>query len=159
MAKELDEIIYDALMADSDITELCGYVADTTPARIYSTCVEVPPTDADNTPLPYIIITDDPLTNEIDSKDDEWESDWDNMQASVIINCESPKKVKQLRRKVRHAIAEYVNSMTDNVPMLRSFSNEGISWDWTKPCYYDTLHYQCAMYIDREDDEEEEKEE
>lgn len=172
---ELDEIFYSALTADTSIAEACGYVAPTpgtpaegntpatpgdpgTPARIYSTCIEVPPTDADNTPLPYIIITDDPLTDEQGTKDDEWESDWDSVQAGIIINAESPKEVKQLRRAVRHAIASYVSNMTENIPQLRSFNNEGISWDWTKPCYYDTLHYQCDMYIDLNDNEDDEQE-
>ena len=156
---ELDEIIYAALTADSELMEMCGYVAPTsqndqgTPARIKSTCFEVPPTDADNTPLPYIIITDDPFQNEQGTKDEEWESDWDSVQARVEISAASPKEVKQLRRMVRHAVAVYVGNMTENQPELRSLSNEGIQWDWTKPCYWDRLHYQCDMPNDWDDED------
>lgn len=135
---ELDEIIYQALTGDSGVMELTG-------GRIRSTSFEVPPTEVDNTPLPYIIITDDPLQDEIGTKDEEWESDWDTVQAGVEISAVSPRQVKQLRRMVRHAIATYVAGMEDGAPMLRSFSNEGISWDWEKPCYWDKLHYQCDM--------------
>ena len=49
MKKELDEIIYDALTSDSGVTDVVPA------ARIFSTCVEVPPMDRDNTPLPYLI--------------------------------------------------------------------------------------------------------
>ena len=48
---ELDEIFYNALTADSEIASATG-------GRIFSTCVEVPPMDQDNTPLPCIIVTD-----------------------------------------------------------------------------------------------------
>ena len=91
----------------------------------------------------------------MESKDDEWESDSDIVQASVIINAESPKDVKRLRRQIRHIIAEYVEDMEYEArPELRSLSNDGISWDWTKPCYFDTLHYQCEMYLNIEDNEQ-----
>ena len=149
MALELDEIFYAALIADSTLT------ASVPASRILSTCVEVAPTEQDKTPLPYIIITDDPLQNEVGTKDDDWESDVDSVQAGVIINAESPKEVKRLRRLVRHAIATYVGNMTENIPELTAFSNEGIAWDWTKPCYHDTLHYQCDMTIDLNDENDE----
>jgi hypothetical protein len=148
MMQELDEIIYAALTANTALmTEVGGHIK--------STCFEVPPTSEDNVPLPYIIVTDDPWQNEQESKDDEWESDSDIVQASVIINAKSPKDVKRLRRQIRHIIAEYVEDMEYEArPELRSLSNDGISWDWTKPCYFDTLHYQCEMYLNIEDNEQ-----
>ena len=132
--KELDEIIYDALTADNGIGLLLR-------GGIHSTCIEVPPTEDDNTPLPYIIITDDPFQNETGTKDDLWESDTDRVQASVEIAANSPAEVKQLRRMVRQAIAAHVASLPyADTPQLVSSSNDGIAWDWLKPCYYDRLH-------------------
>ena len=139
--KELDEIIYDALTADQSIVAL---VQD----RIQHTCFEVPDYEDDNTPLPYIIITDDPFQNETGTKDDLWESDTDRVQASVEIAANSPAEVKQLRRMVRQAIAAHVASLPyADTPQLVSSSNDGIAWDWLKPCYYDRLHYQCDVNI------------
>ena len=139
--KELDEIIYDALTADNGIGLLLR-------GGIHSTCIEVPPTEDDNTPLPYIIITDDPFQNETGTKDVLWESDTDRVQASVEIAANSPAEVKQLRRMVRQAIAAHVASLPyDQTPQLVSSSNDGIAWDWLKPCYYDRLHYQCDVNI------------
>lgn len=171
MALELDEIFYAALTADSTIMEACGYVAPTpgtpadgntpatpgdpgTPARIYSTCVEVPPTENDNTPLPYIIITDDGLQNDQGTKDDVWESVEDHVQASVEISAISPKEVKRLARLCRKAIADYIATMIGERPYLTALTTNGTAWDWTKPCYYKTLQYQCD--VTNEDDEQEE---
>ena len=149
MAKDLDEIIYEAITANETVMTL-------TSGRIYSTCIEVPPTEDDNTPLPYVIITDDPYQNDLSTKDAVWEGNWDRVQSSVIIVSTSPAEVKQLRRLIRQAIASYVISMTKNVPYLISASNEGINWDWMRPCYYDTLHYQCDMANENDDNGQEE---
>jgi hypothetical protein len=69
---------------------------------------------------------------------------YDNVQAGVEIAAISPNEVKRLRRLVRRAIARYMERM-DEAPLLLSLTNDGIAWDWTKPCYYDTLHYQCEV--------------
>lgn len=148
MAFELDEIFYNALTADETI------VSDTD-GRIFSTCVEVPPTDTDNTPLPYIIITDDGLQNGPTTKDDVWESMEDRVQASVEVSAISPKEVKRLTRLCRKAIADYIASMTGISPYLQSLTTNGTAWDWTKPCYYNTLQYQCDITNTYDDEQEE----
>ncbi len=145
--KELDEIIYDALNADTGIVALVG-------ERIKSTCFEVPPTEDDNTPRPYIIITDDSFSNNNETKDDVWEGPTDRVQASVDIVANSPAEVKELRRMVRRAIHRHIVGLEyDQRPELVSLTNDGIKWDWTCPCYYDYLHYQCDVTI--QDDEQE----
>ena len=144
---ELDEIFYAALMANETI------VGDTG-GRIFSTCVEVPPTEADNTPLPYIIIIDEGLQNDQTTKDDVWESVEDRVQASVMINAVSPKEVKRLTRVSRKAIADYIATMSGNRPYLQSLTTDGTAWDWTKPCYYKTLVYQCDVTNTNDDGQE-----
>ena len=145
MVVELDEIIYAALMADPVLSILQG--------GIHSTCIEVPPTDADNTPLPYIIITDDPFQNNTGTKDNVWEGDVDSVQAGVEIAADSPKEVKRLRRLVRKAVADYIEQAElENKPYLQNLTNEGIAWDYTKPCYFDTLHYQADMDVNLNDE-------
>lgn len=147
---ELDEIIYAALTANETLSSETG-------GRIYSTCIEVPPTDDDNTPLPYIIIMEEPSQNDQGTKDSVWESNTDIVNVGVIVNATSPSEVKRLRKLVRAAIGSYVESMTEDIPYLRQASRDGIAWDWTKPCYYDTLHYQCDMQIDLNENEDEQE--
>jgi hypothetical protein len=51
---------------------------------------------------------------------------------------------------VRQAIGQYVESLEADAPYLTALTADGIAWDWTKPCYYDTLHYQCDMDVQQE---------
>lgn len=146
---ELDDIMYAAITGDSSLVSL-------TDGNIVTCCFEVPPDIEDNTPLPYIIIIEEPTTNEQGTKDDEWESDYDSAQVCIEIAANTKAEVKELRRKVRKAIAEYVSSMNE-APNLQSFQKEGIAWDWMKPCYYDRLHYQCDVPITEEEYDEQEE--
>jgi hypothetical protein len=137
----LDEIFFNAIMADADLVLAFG-------GRVESTCFEVSPDDADNTLLPNIIITDDGLTNQPDSKDVEWESREDRVQASVDVAAEDPKQVKQLIGMVRKAIANYIQALDDqgeDIPYLQSVQTAGVAWDWMKPCYHDVITYTCDV--------------
>ena len=147
---ELDDIMYAAITGDSLLVSL-------TDGNIVTCCFEVPPDIEDNTPLPYIIIIEDPTQNEQGTKDDVWDSDYDSAQVTIEIAAATKAEVKQLRRKVRKAIREYVSNM-DYItrPDLRSYQNEGIAWDWLKPCYYDRLHYQCDVLFTDDDEQENE---
>ena len=137
--KQVDEIIYDSIRADEEImTAISGHVV--------STCFEVSPTDADNTPLPYIIVTDDGFQNQVESKDDGWEGTEDRVSVGVEVAAESPQDVKSLIKMVRQSVASYIEQMYDDgedTPELDSLSSDGLAWDWTKPCYYQRLTYQC----------------
>lgn len=144
MALELDELFFNALMADSDLVLAVG-------GRIESTCFEVSPDEKDNTQLPCIIVTDDGLTNNLTTKDTEWESDEDRVQASVEVDGRDPKEVKRFIRMVRKAIANYIESLADkgeDIPCLQSVQTNGVAWDWMKPCYHSTITYQCDVVND-----------
>ena len=144
MALELDELFFNALMADADLVAAVG-------GRIESTCFEVSPDEQDNTPLPCIIVTDDGLTNNLSTKDTEWENGEDRVQASIEIDAESPKAVKRLLKMVRQAVANHIQTMADNdeyIPCLQSVQTSGVAWDWMKPCYHETITYQCDVQND-----------
>ena len=137
----LDEIFFNAIMADADLVLAVG-------GRVESTCFEVSPDETDNTLLPNIIITDDGLTNQPESKDVEWESREDRVQASVDVAAENPKQVKQLIGMVRKAIANYIQALEDqgeDIPYLQSIQTAGVAWDWMKPCYHDVITYTCDV--------------
>ena len=150
--KSLDEIIYDAICADAALMEAIG-------SRVVSTCFEVPPAEADNTPLPNIIVTDDGFQNQNGTKDCVWESGEDRVQATVDVAADSPKEVKQIVRKVRKAVETYIGTLYtqgEDIPELESLSSDGIAWDWMKPCYYQRLTYQCITKADIDDEQEDE---
>lgn len=148
--KSLDEIIYDAISADATLMEAIG-------SRVVSTCFEVPPAEADNTPLPNIIVTDDGFQNQNGTKDCVWESGEDRVQVTVDVAADSPKDVKRLIRKVRRAIENQIILMSaanERIPELDSLSSNGIAWDWTKPCYYQHLTYQCTTLSDIDNEQD-----
>ena len=148
--KSLDEIIYDAICADAALMEAIGN-------RVVSTCFEVPPAEADNTPLPNIIVTDDGFQNQVGTKDNVWESGEDRVQVTVDVAADSPKEVKRLIRKVRRAIENQIILMSANnerIPELESLSSGGVAWDWTKPCYYQHLTYQCTTLSDIDNEQD-----
>jgi hypothetical protein len=150
--KSVDEIIYDAICADTALMEAIG-------SRVVSTCFEVPPSEADNTPLPNIIVTDDGFQNQVGSKDCVWESGEDRVQVTVDVAADSPKEVKQIVRKVRKAVETYIGMLYtqgEDIPELESLSSDGIAWDWMKPCYYQRLTYQCITKADIDDEQEDE---
>ena len=149
--KQVDEIIYDAIKADTDLMTAIG-------SRVVSTCFEVPPTEDDNTPLPNIIITDDGFQAQIFTKDDIWDSDTDRVQATVDIAAASPSEVKQLAKAVRKAVNDYIHAMyeqDEDIPSLQSLTSDGVAWDLMKPCYYTHLIYTCDVAADLGDDEAE----
>lgn len=148
--KSVDEIIYDAICADTALMEAIG-------SRVVSTCFEVPPAEADNTPLPNIIVTDDGFQKQTGTKDCVWESGEDRVQVTVDVAADSPKEVKRLIRMVRRAVENHIilMSATDGcIPELDSLSSNGISWDWMKPCYYQQLSYQCTVPSETDIDNE-----
>lgn len=148
--KSVDEIIYDAICADTALMEVIG-------SRVVSTCFEVPPAEADNTHLPNIIVTDDGFQNQVGSKDCVWESGEDRVQATVDVAASSPEEVRRLIRMVRRAVENHIilMSATDGcIPELDSLSSNGIAWDWMKPCYYQQITYQCTVPSETDIDNE-----
>ena len=148
--KSVDEIIYDAICADTALMEAIG-------SRVVSTCFEVPPAEADNTPLPNIIVTDDGFQNQTGTKDCVWESGEDRVQVTVDVAADSPKEVKRLIRMVRRAIENQIILMSaanERIPELESLSSGGVAWDWMKPCYYQHLTYQCTTLSDIDNEQD-----
>ena len=135
----LDEILYNALRSDAELMQAVG-------GRIVSTCFEVGPDEQDNTQLPYIIVTDGGVQNAPQTKDTTWESHEDTATAGIEVSAKSPGEVRRLIKMARRAVAEYIRTIDyAERPDLQSVHTEGVAWDWTKPCYWDTLVYQCIV--------------
>lgn len=142
--QDLDLIIFTALTNDEAIVQAVGN-------RVKSTAFEVPPTEADNTPLPYIIVTDDGFQNQDGTKDSVWESAEDQVQATIEIAADSPNEVKRLTRLCRKAVSSHIEqilSSGEDAPMLNNLHSDGIAWDWSKPCYFTHLIYNCTISTD-----------
>ena len=140
----LDEILFNALVNSNDVSTAVD-------GRIKDVCFEVGPDEKDNTPLPYIIVTDGGVQNAPQTKDTEWESYEDTAVAGIEVSAKSPGEVRRLIKMARRAVAEYISTLDyKERPELQSVRTEGVAWDWMKPCYWDTLVYQCIVELDND---------
>lgn len=144
----LDKILFDAITADSELMQAVG-------GRVKSTCFEVSPDEQDNTPLPYIVIRDLGKHPAQTTKDDEWMPSLWNVGAGIEVGATSPNEVDAILMKAIKAVSNYIQTLEGDVPYLNEGfpQTQGVSWDWTKPCYWDLAQYQCD--IDYNDDEQE----
>ena len=142
----IDRIIYNAICADTELMAAIG-------ERVKSTCFEVSPDEQDNTPLPYIIVTNDGFRQQPGNKDCVWEGFEDQWQATAIVSADSPIQVQQLIKSVRRAVEDYVVGLYqqgEETPKLVSLQASQLAWDWMKPCYYQELSYTVTQNAENE---------
>lgn len=138
-----DKVFYNALLSSSELTALVG-------DRIYNTSIAVPDEDLLNEPVPYIIITFDGMQNEGHTKDNSFEGDTDKVQISIEITADNREDLGTLAQGVRDAVIAYFEDTEghtsedyDLVPQDYVLSSGPIQYDPIKPCYYQTLTYNC----------------
>lgn len=137
MSLATDSIFVDALKSNSTLVESVG-------GRIYGTAIPLPDEDADNAPVPYLIVTFDGLNNDVDSKDDEMESDTDKVNISIEVVGETLAKLHELTQAVRDTVRDYLATNDTDITEYQ-FGAQAIQYDSLKPCYWQVLTYQCDV--------------
>ena len=161
MSLATDSIFVSALKSNSDLLEKLTEsidddsttVIDETP-RLYGTAIGLPDEDADNVPVPYVIVTFDGLTNDQGTKDDRYESGYDTVNIGVEVTAKTLDDLHTLTQMVRDTILSYLRT-NDTAIMDYNFAAQQIQYDSLKPCYWQVLTYQCDV-INTNDDEQEE---
>ena len=138
-----DKVFYNALRSSSALMAQVG-------GRIESTSIPVPDEQLENEPVPYIIITFDGLQNEGFTKDNSFEGDTDKVQVSVEVAAQSRDELGQIMEAIRQTIVEYFEDKDghawddyDYIPNNYTLTASAIGYDSMKPCYYQTLTYNC----------------
>lgn len=137
MSLATDSIFVDALKSNAALVESVG-------GRIYGTAIPLPDEDADNAPVPYLIVTFDGLNNDVDSKDDEMESDTDKVNISIEVVGETLAKLHELTQAVRDTVRDYLATNDTDITEYQ-FGAQAIQYDSMKPCYWQVLTYQCDV--------------
>jgi hypothetical protein len=143
MSLQTDIIFVKALRANADL------MAQLAAGDVYNTAIALPDEDLDNAPLPYAIVTFDGLNNDIDTKDDPFESDSDSVNISIEIAAKTRNELGQLAEAIRRQVHQYfINAdPTDEdyelIPHDYQFSAQAVNYDSMKPCYWQVLTYQC----------------
>ena len=146
MSLTTDEIFWNALKHDADIMKTTG-------GRIYSTAITVPPTEQDNVSVPYIVTSFGGGGNDQQTKDD-YESDSDSVKISIEVTAKTREELGELMKKVRQAVRNYFRDATEDsedydlIPDDYQLNFSEVSWDWEKPCFWQTLTYQCSTKND-----------
>lgn len=149
MSLATDSIFTTALQSNSDLMATLGYVAPTLtdkgkPARLYGTAIPLPDEDADNVPVPYVIVTFDGLNNDAGTKDDRYESEYDRVNIGIEVVGKTLKDLHDLTQMVRDTILTYFRA-TETVVEDYTFTADAIQYDSLKPCYWQVLSYQCDV--------------
>ena len=110
-------------------------------------------------PLPYVIVTFDGLNNDETTKDDPFESENDVVSIGIEVAAENRKALAELTQAIRTAVHEYMVtqlSSDEDFPIEDyRFSADAVQFDSLKPCYWQTLRYQCdVLNIEEEDNNE-----
>jgi hypothetical protein len=152
-----DTVFVSALRADSALMQQL-------PAGdVYNTAIGLPDEELDNAPLPYIIVSFDGLTNDVETKDDPFEGYTDSVQIGIEIAARTRLELGHLADRVRKAVHSYCKYAIENydelgeVPEDYTFSAQAVNYDSMKPCYWQILNYQCDCdnNVIADDDEQE----
>jgi hypothetical protein len=156
MSLATDSIFITALQSNSELLEALGYDPETGEnARLYCTAIPLPDEDADNVPVPYVIVTFDGLTNDQGTKDDRYESEYDTVNIGVELTARNINELHNLTQMVRDTILSYLRS-NDTAIMDYNFAAQQIQFDSLKPCYWQVLTYQCDVNNTNDDEQDEE---
>ena len=129
-----------AIQSDASLMQKIG-------GRLYGTAIPLPDENADNVPVPYVIVTFNGLTNDQGTKDDRYESRYDKVEIGVEVTAKTLDDLHVLTEMVRDTILSYLRSRTTAVDDYL-FTAEGIHYDSMKPCYWQVLRYQCDTIND-----------
>ena len=146
MGLSTDSIFIYALSASEDIMQAVD-------GRIYGTAIPLPDEEADNVPVPYIIVTFNGLNNVDETKDDMYESDYDSVNIGIEVIGKTLGHLHDLTEMVRDVIHQYFVNNETPVEGYQ-FSAQPIIFDSEKPGYWQVLNYQCEVYNHEINDEQ-----
>lgn len=142
MGLQTDIVFVKALRGNAELM-------DRLPAKdVYNTSVPVPEEGLENEPLPYVVVYFSGMQNDAHTKDDDYEGEVDRVQVGVEIVARTRPELAELALAVRKTVHDYMlggHEMEefDVVPLDYTFSASEVRYDPMKPCYWQTLQYNC----------------
>ena len=143
MSLRTDIIFVKALQSNTALVE-------SLPAKgIYNTSIPLPDADMLNAPVPYIIVRMTGVNNDASNKDESFEGESDTVNIDVEVCAETREELGDMAETVRKTIREYFETADPEdedyelVPVDYQFGATGVMYDPDKPCFYQSLTYQC----------------
>ncbi len=144
MSLLVDSIFIKALQSNAAIKKAVG-------AKIYGTTIKVPDKDLKNTKPPYIVVSFDGFSNATEGKDDDFESDEDQVNVSIVVVAGTLAALHTLMEAVRRCIRDACRDVTeddpryDDYPLQYNVSGGKIEYDAEKDAYWTAFSYECAV--------------
>jgi hypothetical protein len=148
-------LITDAIFVKA-LRSNAALIAQLPAGDVYNTAIALPDEDADNAPLPYVIVSFDGLNNQDTTKDNDYDGLTDTVTIGIEIAAETRPKLGELARIVRKTLREYFREHQGDdsdedyqlIPEDMTLSAQPVQYDSLKPCYWQRLTYQCDTNID-----------
>ena len=140
-----DAIFVKALRQNADL------IAALPAGDVYNTAIALPDEDADNAPLPYVIVSFDGLNNQDFTKDNDYDGLTDTVTIGIEIAAETRPRLGELAVMVRKTIADYLRDHSEDtededyplIPNAYTMQAQAVQYDALKPCYWQRLAFQC----------------
>lgn len=118
---------------------------------VYNTAIALPDEDADNAPLPYVIVSYDGLNNQDTTKDNDYDGLTDTVTIGIEIAAETRPKLGELAVMIRKTIADRFQQIAQDpqdedyalLPNAYTMQAQPVQYDSLKPCYWQRLTFQC----------------
>lgn len=117
---------------------------------VYNTAIALPEPEAENAPLPYIIVSYDGMTNDQTTKDS-FEGDTDTVTIGIEVAASTRKELFDLTQAVRSTVLAFFEDLPEDdediaeAPLDYQLSATAVNFDDLKPCYWQRLSYQCDV--------------
>lgn len=118
---------------------------------VYNTSIALPDENLDNAPLPYIIVSYDGMVNDQQTKDD-LEGPTDTVDVTIEIAAKTRRDLGIIAARVRKTVHDFFSEkwngtidddLAELIPDDYQLTASGVQYDSLKPCYWQTLGYQC----------------
>lgn len=154
MSLQTDIIFVAAIKSDTELLKQLA-IGD-----VYNTTIAMPDEDLDNAEVPYVIVSQGEVVNDGTTKDD-YEGDTDTVSITIEVAARTRAELGTLADRIRKAVRRYFRAseegdeLHDMVPLDYQFSAKPVTYDPMKPCWWMELNYQCDVWNDTTEDEEE----
>ena len=157
MSLQTDVIFVKALRSNQNL------ISQLPAGDVYNTAIALPEEEANNAPVPYVIVSFDGLNTDDSTKDTVYDALTDDVQIGIVVVAKTRPQLAELTIAIRNTIRNYFCAVIvdphhedfELLPNSYAFSASDVKYDADKPCYWQVLTFKCVTEPDKEDEHQE----